>query len=735
MRRLRLAPLALILATAALTVAAGAMLFSSFMFYDDEGYVLLSLKNFAEHGQLYREVYSQYGPFPYAWWQVLHLCGVPFTNDAGRLLTVFNWAAAAAGGGALVWRLTRNFAAAFATLATSFVYLWIMASEPSHPGGLIVLLTTLLAVGGAVWLDQDRPMHWAALVGVATAALMLTKINVGGFAALSAAALWLMHHRDERLRRLAPVVLAVGAAALPWVLMNALLAMPWVQTYAGVFTFAVVPAVGSAALGSTARMAGREVRAALAGGAAVALGVLGLVLARGTSVPELLEGMLLGPLRHPVNFSLRFLWPHGILVAAGVSFVLFLAARWLHGRQPERVALGIAFLRIGGAAALAAQLFRFPSISPDNLVLAWSAPLLWPFLWPLPGEAPARTRARTWLGLLFLGQWLHAYPVPGSQIAWGTFLALPLAAVGAVEAVGWLGPRISERLRRITKPILQLTLVTGAIVLGAQLAEIGWRYTKSRSLDLPGAEMVRLPDATTATYRLLCLNAAVHTDMLFSLPGMFSLNLWSGVPSPTLANATHWFSLLGPAQQEKILAALTAHPRAGIIVQRGHLDFLRTHGLTPRGPLVEAILRDYEPVLTFDEFEFRVRRGRQLALFQTAEMLERPTPDASSMLLRLTLLLPADAAVASIELTGMDGDRGADLVLNNTNCRVEFTPLDSAGSARATATPRTFPFATNGPTMLNLFFERHGRRFIPDKTLIILRAPTGEELALVRLLP
>ncbi len=735
MRRLRLAPLALILATAALTVAAGAMLFSVFMLYDDEGYVLLSLKNFVEHGQLYREVYSQYGPFPYAWWQVLHLLGVPLTNNAGRVLTVLIWAAGAAGSGALVWRLTRHFAAALATLATTFVYLWIMASEPSHPGGLIVLLTALLAVAGGVWLDQDRTTHWAALAGAGAAALLLTKFNVGGFAALSAAALWILHHRDERLRRFGPFLLAAGAAALPWALMKALLATPWVQTYAAVFTLAVVPAVGAAAIGATARMAGREVRAALAGGAAVTLGVLGLVLARGTSLSELLEGMLLGPLRHPVNFSLRFLWPQGILVAAGISLGLFLAARWFHRRQPERVALGIALIRVAATVALAAQLLRFPAVSPDNLVLAWSAPLLWPFLWPLPGETPSRTRARTWLGLLFFGQWLHAYPVPGSQIAWGTFLALPLAAVGATEAIEWLGGRTSERLRRVAKPVLQLTLIAGAGLLGMRLAEIGMRYTKSRSLALPGAELVRLPDATTATYRLLSLNAAVHTDLLFSLPGMFSLNLWSGQPTPTLANATHWFSLLSATQQQAILASLAAHPRAGIIVQSGHLDFLRARGLTPHGPLVEAIMRDYEPAFTIDDFEFRVRRGRHIAPLQTAELFESAPPDTAGTLLRVTLLLPANATVATIELTGMDGDRGAAITLNNTNCRVEFTPLDSAGAARAAAAPRSYPFSKSGPTMLNLFFDRHGHHFLPDKTLIILRSPTGEELALVRLLP
>ena len=44
-----------------LTVAAAVLLFSTFR-PDDEGYVLLSLRNFSVYGGLYDRVYTQYGP-------------------------------------------------------------------------------------------------------------------------------------------------------------------------------------------------------------------------------------------------------------------------------------------------------------------------------------------------------------------------------------------------------------------------------------------------------------------------------------------------------------------------------------------------------------------------------------------------------------------------------------------------------------------------------------------------
>ena len=82
-RRAWLDTLAFALAAAGLLVAAAGVMFSAFMFYDDEGYVLLSLRNFAEHGGLYRDVYSQYGPFPFVLYYLLHTLGVPLAHTAG----------------------------------------------------------------------------------------------------------------------------------------------------------------------------------------------------------------------------------------------------------------------------------------------------------------------------------------------------------------------------------------------------------------------------------------------------------------------------------------------------------------------------------------------------------------------------------------------------------------------------------------------------------------------------
>ncbi|MDB6128750.1 MAG: hypothetical protein JWM35_2646 [Verrucomicrobia bacterium] len=745
MSRLRLPVLLLILGAAALTVAAGLMSFSTFMLYDDEGYVLFSLRNFVEHGGLYRDVYTQYGPFSYVVYFFLHVLGMPLTHMAGRLLTLFSWSAAASLSGWAVWRVTRHSACALVTLSAVFVYLWVMISEPNHPGGLIALLTSVIGLVGYLALASERWKTWAVLVGAGSAALVLTKINIGAFATLAAMSVILLHSRHDGVRKFFPWLLAAGLVLLPVALMRPLLGTPWIQTYAMLFAFAAVPVAGSLALAAAPRTGIPEWRNALLAGLAVVVVVLGVVFARGTTPSELVEGVVLGPLHHPGHFSLVFPWPAGAMAVASLSLALFaLAFAALQTGRVDRVTLdsAIAALRLVAVLALALALWQFPNVSPDNLVFAFGLSALWVFLWPLTGEANNSVIARGWLGLLVLGQWLHAFPVPGSQIAWGTFLVIPLAAIGAWQAAAWIVERHSRIFTVARAQLLDLfltvMLVMVAVVSGNRLGQIGARYLDSRSLELPGAEALRLPDSTTALYRLLVFNANAHGDMLFSLPGMFSFNLWTDLPAPTLANVTHWFSLLDDAQQNAIISSLAKHPRAVVIVQQDHIDFLRQRNLMPSGLLYDYIQAEFETAFMIDGFQFRVRRGRKIAPLQTAEVFQskpagKTAAASPDTLIKLQLLLPSDQSVASIEVARMDDHRTPPLVLNATNARIEVTSIDLAGAAHGQPEARTFPFTLRGPAEVAVYFDRGGRGISAIQSFFVVRNAAGAELALVRI--
>lgn len=733
----------LLLAAAGVSIAGWLMMFGTFMVYDDEGYVLFSLKNFAEHGGLYREVYSQYGPLPYALYSVLHWLGLPFTHTAGRLVTLGCWTGSALLCAITVWRGTRSVSAALLTLSAVFVFLWPMIKEPTHPGGVAALILAATAAIGFQAIQRGDVARWAVATGAGVAGLALTKINVGVFAGASFAAFVLLHAAQPALRRWAPWTLAAGFALLPFALMRPLLGTSWIFTYAVTFAVGAVAVFGAAAqardaqpgTGLGARVIGLG---ALAGVVAVAL-VLAIVMPRGTSLGDLIEGVLLGPLRHPATFTLTFPWPAGVPAAAAASLVILAAALLARRRFPARVDLGIVVLRLLALAGTAAAVAKFPAISPHTWVFQWGAPWLWVCVWRLEKEDGAMVNARVWLALLALGQWLHAYPVPGSQIAWGTFLALPLVAIGAWHAALWLRERFSAQLRTKSVALLgSLALAACAVFTILPMALIGRDHHRlSRPLGLRGAEALQLPDKFAATYRVLAANAAAHADVLFSLPGMFSFNLFTGLPAPTLANTTHWFSLLDETRQRAIVRELEAHPRACIIVQAEHVDFLRKNALAPRGVLYDHVTATFEPAFKLDDFEFHVRKGRPILPFFIAEVLQLGSgtgePNPLNTLIRLPVAFDASRQITQLEIAMADDRTNAPLVLNRATARVEVTPIDRQGTAIGPVRPAGFPLNVSEPLMLSIYFDRKGANFSLKETLISVREADGREIGIARL--
>jgi hypothetical protein len=722
---------------AVLLVEAAAVMFSVFMFYDDEGYVLISLRNFAEHGALYRDVYSQYGPFPFVLYAGLHALGLPFTHVAERIVTLVAWGGAALAGAAWARHATRSLSVSLAVLASVFGYLWVMTSEPCHPGGLIALLTALLAATGCRCIETERMWGWAVTTGAIGAALILTKINVGGFVALSALAWMLLHHRSEAVRRWSPLLLLAGACLLPLGLMHTLLAAGWVRTFALMFACSAMAAIIAVMPRGLPCVTGRTVWMLVAAGGGVAGGVLVVVWSRGTAFADLMNGILVAPLKQPIAFSLRYNWPSWARLLAFGSLGACVLAWLLRGRHASRIDTAVAVLRIAAAAGFAMAILRFPYTSPDRLVFALSAPCLWLFLWPLTGEDARLCAARTWGGFLFLGQYLHPFPVTGSQIAWGTFLALPLAAIAAYGAAGWLRERYLPAVTARTRALrLSASVAVGifAVAAAVRFGQVALRYRGGSDLALPGAEPIRLPSDSAAAFRVITLNAVAHGDMLFSMPGMFSLNLWSGLPTPTLANVTHWFSLLDEARQRAIITALEAHPRACVIVERGHVDYLRNHGLPPSGVLYDFLAANFVPAFKVDNFEFCVRRGRRIQPLMMADVLIRNgvPADGENSLLTMSVLLPPGRPVARIEVAQIELGNTT-LALSGANARVEVIPVDARSEGGGSAWQRAWPFVVNGTATLAVHFHRDPAAGPVVGNMVVFRDPAGEVIALGRL--
>jgi hypothetical protein len=117
-------------------------------------------------------------------------------------------------------------------------------------------------------------------------------------------------------------------------------------------------------------------------------------------------------------------------------------------------------------------------------------------------------------------------------------------------------------------------------------------------------------------------NLRRHADTVFSLPGMFSFNIWSGRPTPTAGNATHWFSLLNQEQQAEIQRRLEADPRAMVVLHRHHLNYLYETGFGPTGALKDYLLKAFQPAIRLAGYDVWTKTGRSISAEGTFRMHE-----------------------------------------------------------------------------------------------------------------
>ena len=597
-----------------LAVAGTLLLFTRFMLYDDEGYVLWSVRAFCAGAPLYSEVYSQYGPLFYLFYRGLQAAtGLVFDNDSARLLNLVYWVGTAVLAGLATQALTRRFAAGLVATVLTFFALISNINEPFHPGALLALLVAAGVTVGAALIGTSRERHLGWILGLFATAACLIKINVGAFlfAALGSW-LWLDSLSSPMNRRRLHAWVALGLIAAPLLLMRTHLGETPVRNSALAF------ACGALALLLERWRDPRVVFEPLdwirAAGACLIFGgvVVAAMMLLGTGGTDLLEGVLLGPLRHPGVYSFPPTYP---LPAVLVGPLALLGAMWFTRRPADKSSD-----RLLAGAKLAAGLAFFsqawgapPGLALDRFVYYFGPALAWILVAPLGQTSTTETRRARWIAWIFIWQTLQAFPVAGSQVAWGSYWCVPLSVYGWFQ-----GAKYFAGSRRGVKHLATTAAVASATLALVQGLWDGYICLKdSTRLDLPGARWVSPPPDSAATLRIVTRNLNLHAGTVFSLPGMFSLNIWSEKPTPTRANVTHWFSLLDEGRQAEIAARLDADPDALIVVQRDLLRFLLEHDHRPAGPLHDHLLARFVPLARIDGYDLWGHPGRTLDVVDT----------------------------------------------------------------------------------------------------------------------
>ena len=691
------------------------------MIYDDEGYVLFSLRNYIAHGNLYTQVSSQYGPFFYNLYDALQrVFPIEYDNVSGRWITLFNWLTAAGLSCLLVWRYSRSNAYALFSLGITFFCLWVMKSEPMHPGSLLTALVSFGAVVGAILIERRRHLAFAlsgALIGVA---LVLIKINVGGFFIISVGGWMMLNSATTNAGKLPSWLVALGCAALPLLLMHSLWDATWVRT------FALIASTSSLGLVLVLHQNRRPEHTLKTWSWFIICSTIWILVIgfmtwlRGTSLHELIEGVVLGPLKHPGVYSLPITWRPASAPLAICSLAL---ALWLCTRKnrPAWASTLIATLRflILGCFLLSGQvgMGRFGEL--------YGLPLIWLLVLPLKTNVTIeKNRSRLWIGWILVFQSLHAYPVAGSQINWGTALFPAVLAMGVYEAMLYFRDRRPTIDRWLTISVGAALLIPLAFITRSVGKTCATSYLASEPLGIHGAETVRMAEDFTDTLHIITANLQLYANTLFSFPGLYSMNIWTGKNTPTLANATHWFTLLTSSEQETIIDRLQADPKACVVVQRMVVDFLEINGFSTKSPLKDYLVREFTPVLKLDGYAIWINKHRMIQPIDVVSIRQiGPGPR-----IQLEGIVPIGTeTIARIELLNYETSPRVIQLINTQAATTTFeaspfTPNEAAPASTPTASLVSFKVEFTG-----VFNHLN-----PHDAFVVLKSTDGRILARLR---
>jgi len=583
---------------AASVIYAYVEMFSRFRFYDDEGFLMASVKSFIDGATLYDGT-PNYGPFYYLVAKLLYfLADVPVSHDATRLATIAFWLGTAALTAAFVYRLTSSFAWTSIAYLQTVLHGWSLGNEPGHPQALLILLGISVPFASAV-LGPGKTC--SAVLGVLAGCITLTKINLGIYTLVALAVVALGVSVQTRLIRIGFFVSSVMAAALPFVLMRSHLS-EWAFNYA--WTSAMTIAGCCMTLGCsdiTNRLEKSAVWVFIASGIATAAVVLSPILLSGTALDALVTSILLAPSRFPTFFV--FEWnvsPLAVIVAALSTALAVVSARL----DPTRRATLAVWMKLAFGAGVVTLMW-------DRSALIAVAPLIWVTLIS-PGHERSRLDAFfpravvCFLAALYL---LIAYPVSGSQQDWATMLLIPAAILNLSDAGSILALRVRPDDRRAAQAALFAVVVVAysAIFNPVELFD---KHRTRLPLDLQGARLVRLDAQQVRVYRDIVKSIDGDCDTFATVPNFMSLHFWTRTTPPDGFNSRMWITLVDHDTQRRAIGNLAAHSSPCVVYSQRAADRWASYGGIDNGPLVSYIRQSFRTVRTIGDYELMVRNER-----------------------------------------------------------------------------------------------------------------------------
>ena len=636
-------------ATAVVTIPFGwAAMFNQFTFWQDEGYLLVTLREWARHGGLYTRVFSRYGPAEMFFFGLPeHLLGSQFTFTSGRVVTLTLWIATSMVLGLIVLVIGRHTVTAILTQVVSFFLLESFTNEPMHPGQLVALVMALM-----VWVmaavRPKRPVLGDAMMGIFMGTLLMTEINLGVFGLMALAYFFsigttlsiqpvLRFLSEVALVALGPILIILGPAttsgSTDW----------WAVKYAVVYATAAIVVVLLTRLRRVEPIPTFDA-AALIRFAGWYFGSIvffaGFIVVTGTRLRDLIDGVFLAPLGQSKSLITSADIDNTALLWLSAPVVVLVAYRWLQRlTDPDGPQLGNVGTGISAGIRIIAGIVAIVAISRETYSALAFIPVIGLCLLP-PNSAPhdaTSMNARRFLAALALTESLHAFPVAGSQVSWSLMLVVPAAVLAVQDGFRELAQlRPLRMLRNLNLPmagfLLGLILIpwpsSAAGVYGSYVSQARTMidaYRSGEPLRLPGSSAVRLPAEEVNQLRGISAALRRTSAQFVSVPGYDALYILAGIAPPNGINGTVWMYLFNQMQQQSVVNVLEHTKGPVCLVERSGqaIDVVGTiPPLTgaavdwrtwnwaqpiPPGPLVEYLSHGFVPRVSVPPYLILVR--------------------------------------------------------------------------------------------------------------------------------
>lgn len=586
--------------------------FGFFAPYDDEGNLMLSVRDFVSGRILYDEVYSPYGPAYYLYKRAFFvLTGLSVTHDVTRLTTLAVWVSIAVCCAVFTYRI--SYSRLFSGI--SFVLTYVVLARTVHEPGLPQDICGLIEIVCLILLATTRhkTLKYCLVAGL-IGFLLLIKVNLGTFFGL-AILVAIVTETVGRLFRVMQGVVILGALVLPLVLFGKFLDLGWLRLYLAIAAGFIGLVIADLRYSSVNRDFPKASYFQMAGvfGTTV-IAIILVTLAFGTSSSGLLYGVILQNLKMGADFVQPF--PSWWFTSLWAIFAIFTAIIFyiLKLRSPEIARHAAASLRIGfGASVIICSLAGYRYFLNEMLLINFATPFLWILLIEAKSKLTSSRFARIAIVAAALLLTLQVFPIVGTQRAYGTVLMVVIGVISLNDGFNdldglssWFSD-LRSRFSPAASYVISAALVCFCVFYSWEGVS---KYSSLTPLDLPGATRVRLPESDVATFRSLVTKIASNCDNFITMPGLDSLYFWTGQNSPTTLNATSWVSMLNDSQQRSIISSFESLPRRCVVYhQQLTLNGSRNRDIS-QSPLAAYIFNNFTTVSTAGEYQFMLSNDR-----------------------------------------------------------------------------------------------------------------------------